>query len=150
MCLLIADNTRGSCMMGHSLIFTLSDSSITRLAVKNGRKRRLWEPAFTIPWPYFSGCLYLGTHRVFCVFIADQCPRGITATSRECLSGDWSETRNTPETAHLCAPKSWKLCWNGWEPLTASAVGITRTSPISQQTPVSAHTRMCTGNIRSL
>jgi hypothetical protein len=42
--------------------------------------------------------------------------RGITATRRECLPGDSSETKNSRQSAHLCAPKSWKLCWNAWEP----------------------------------
>jgi hypothetical protein len=65
--------------------------------------------------------------------------RGITATSTGCLSGDSSETRNFRQSAHFCAMKSWKLCWNAWEPCRASAVEITRKSPISQQALTSGH-----------
>jgi hypothetical protein len=47
--------------------------------------------------------------------------------------GDSSETRNFRQIAHLCTTRSWKLCGSEWEPHTASAVEITRTSPICQQ-----------------
>jgi hypothetical protein len=63
--------------------------------------------------------------------------RGIAATSRQCLSGESSATRNCKQNSHLCATKSWKLCWKAWEPHRASAVEITQASPISQQALVS-------------
>jgi hypothetical protein len=45
----------------------------------------------------------------------------ITATSRECLSGDSSEARSFRYSAQPWVTKSWKLCWNAWEPHRASA-----------------------------
>jgi hypothetical protein len=48
------------------------------------------------------------------------------------------ETTNFWQSAHLCA-KSRKLWWNAWESYRASAVEITRTSPISQQALASGH-----------
>jgi hypothetical protein len=63
--------------------------------------------------------------------------------STEWLSGDSSETRNFRQCVHFCATKNWKLCWNAWEPHRASAVEITRKSPISPQALASGH--MLTG-----
>jgi hypothetical protein len=38
--------------------------------------------------------------------------RGITATGIESLWGDSNKTWNFRQSAHLCALKIWKLCWN--------------------------------------
>jgi hypothetical protein len=61
---------------------------------------------------------------------------------RECLSGDSSETRNFRQSAHVCKKKL-KVVLKYMEPHRASAVEITRTSPIFQQAMVSGH--MMTG-----
>jgi hypothetical protein len=63
--------------------------------------------------------------------------RGIRPTRRQCLLENSSETRNFRQSTHLCATRSWKLCWNAWEPHRASDVEITWTSAISQQTLIS-------------
>jgi hypothetical protein len=101
--------------------------------------------ACTILWPWSSGVLVVWTRKDFRVFSADQWLRGITATSRECLPGDSRETTNFRQGAYLCETKSWKLCWNAWEPHRACAVEITRTSPMSQQVLVSGY--MLTGAV---
>jgi hypothetical protein len=98
----------------------------------------------SVNWPTGSpdnalDFLAVGTPKNLGVFGAIQWLRDITATSTKCLSGDLSETKNFRKCAHLCATKSWKLCWNAWEPHRPSAVEITRTSPLSQQTLVSGH-----------
>jgi hypothetical protein len=31
------------------------------------------------------------------------------------MSGDSIETRNSRQTARVCATKGWKLCWNAWK-----------------------------------
>jgi hypothetical protein len=67
-----------------------------------------------VNWRAWSPDLYpldfwLWGHLDFDVLNADQWFGGITATSRECLSGDSSETRNFRQSAHLCATKIWKL-----------------------------------------
>jgi hypothetical protein len=80
-----------------------------------------------------------GTPKDFGVFSADYWLRNIGATSRKCLSGDLSETRNFQQNEHPSVMKSWKLCWNAWEPHRAPAVEIRRTSPISQLALVSGH-----------
>jgi hypothetical protein len=77
--------------------------------------------------------LTVGTRKFFGEFSSDQWLRGNTARSIQCLWGDSNETRNFGEGAHFFATKSWKLCWNAWEPHRTSAVRITLSSPMSQQ-----------------
>jgi hypothetical protein len=141
MCLFIKDITCGSCMTGHHFIFSHCHTATEpdfRWAVD-----RTWRPspvACTISWPQFSGFLAVRTRKYFGVFSVDQRITGIRAASKECLSGDSSETRNFRQSSQLCVAKNWKLCWNAWEQHTASAVKITPTSPLFQQALVSAHT----------
>jgi hypothetical protein len=130
----MSDNACGSCVVGHNILSAMSDCTRTRLRWRVDRTRRPSQLACTIPWPQSSGILAAGTRRGFGVFSTNQWLRGITAPSTECLSGESSETRNFRQSAHLCATKSCKLCWNTWETQGASHVGTTRTSPVSQQT----------------
>jgi hypothetical protein len=86
---------------------------------------------------FFTDVFKWALVRVYCIAV----------TSRECLSGDSSETRNCRQNTHLCKTRSWKLCWNAWEPHRASAVEITPASPVPQQAFVSE--RILDGNVCS-
>jgi hypothetical protein len=103
--------------------------------------RRPRQLACTISWPQWSGFLVIETRKYFGVSSVNQWLTGTTATSTECLSGDSSDTRNIRHSAHLCAPKSWQLCWIAWETHRACAVEITITLTTSQQVLVSGHIR---------
>jgi hypothetical protein len=98
MCRVINDNTCGSCMMGHHLIFSaLWDSTWTRFPMNQSIGR-----GGPVSWSARSPNLnpldlWLWGHlKDFGLFNADQWFRGITATSRQCLSRELSETRNFP------------------------------------------------------
>jgi hypothetical protein len=116
MCVFISDST--------SFVHDGSPPHILRIARQHMNQAfreeriRSWGPVSWLAWSLtsISALLGVGTLQGFGVFIADQWLRGITAARRECMSGDSSETRNFRQSAHLCAMKSWKLCWNAWEP----------------------------------
>jgi hypothetical protein len=112
------------------------------------RTQKSSQLACTIHWPQSYGFFVVGTPKGFGVFSADQQLTGIIAMGRKFLWGDSSETRHLRQDVHLCAVKTWRLCWNTWEPQGASAVKITQTS-----TPISADigfwTYMLTGNLCS-
>jgi hypothetical protein len=110
LCLFINDNTRGSCTMRNLIFSALSVSTAIRLSVNSGQDTEtqstgLHDPLNLLLWIFG----YRGTLKNFVVFRADQGFRGIRATSREYLSGDWSKTRNSCQRWHLCEAKSWKL-----------------------------------------
>jgi hypothetical protein len=82
---------------------------------------------------YPGSTFWLWGHLKLWCISADHWLRGINVTNRESQSEDSSETRHFRQNVHLCVTRSWKLCWNAWEPHRASAVEITWTSPISPQ-----------------
>jgi hypothetical protein len=49
------------------------------------------QSACTMPWAISSGYMAVGTPKNFGIFCADLWLRRITATTRGCLSDDWSE-----------------------------------------------------------
>lgn len=140
MCLFI-NNLRGSCMLGHYLIFSaLLDSTWTTLPVNSmiGHGGPVnwdaWSPDFD-PLDF-----WLWGHLKTVAFSApiSECHTKYCSNSRECLSGDLNETTSVA----LCATKSWELCWNAWHPHSVCYKDHTNI-PHVQQALVTAH--MLTG-----
>jgi len=70
--------------------------------------------------------------------------RGVKVWVEDACWEVWIKSGMFEQIGSLCENKSWKLCWDAWEPDIVSVVQITQTLPLLHQALVFGH--IMTGN----